>query len=138
MMTDIVYIDIVFKLYQELTVVPLDINSFSLAKRPINYTTHQYIFRLSFPPKIIKTLLTLRTPLPQTSSLHPLQPLTNTSLNNLPLLTILRIFKVTLVTKVHEVAGLVDLTLETTEGGFDGFSFSDLDFDSGLAVESGG
>jgi len=42
------------------------------------------------------------------------------------------------VTKVHEVAGLVDLTLETTEGGFDGFSFSDLYFDSGLAVEGGG
>jgi hypothetical protein len=50
----------------------------------------------------------------------------------------LRVFKVTLVLKVHEVTGLVHLTLEATEGGFDGFTFSDLYFDSGLAVEGGG
>jgi len=33
------------------------------------------------------------------------------------------------VAQIHEVAGFVDLALEATEGGFDGFAFSDLDLD---------
>ena len=121
-----------FKYKKLTTCYTLDI--FFSSTRPSFSTTKHY----SPSDTHVKQLNNLRTPLPQFSSLHPLQPLTRTSLNNLPLLKILRIFKVTFVTEVHEMSGLVHLTLETTEGGFDGFTFPELDCDSGLTIEGGG
>jgi len=50
----------------------------------------------------------------------------------------LGVFKVTLVTKVHKVTRFVHLTLETTEGRFDGFAFSDINLDVDRECRFGG
>ena len=78
----------------------------------------------------------LSTLLSHTTGIHPFHPNAESCLNNLPLLKVLGVFKVSLVTKVLKVTRLVHLTLETAEGRFDGFTFSNVDLD--LDGEGGG
>ena len=62
--------------------------------------------------------------------MHTFKLLAHTSLLDLALLPLLGVFKVTLVTEFHQMPRLVDFTLETTQGAFDGLSVADLNLDT--------
>jgi hypothetical protein len=70
-------------------------------------------------------------------SLHTFELGAHASFLDLTLDLLLRVLKLTPVAKIHQVTGLVDLTLEATEGRLNGFAIANGDPDVDIQFRNG-